>query len=113
MPVYQYACKNCHASLEIKQSFKDDALTRCPTCNQETLYRVIQPAGVVFKGSGWYVNDSKAKNPAAPATTDATAKPAEGTASPTTDTPAKSAESTPVTPAPVAETTKAPAPAAV
>ncbi len=45
----------------------DDPLRDCPTCGGE-VRRVINQVGVVFKGSGFYVTDTKSKNPAAPAT---------------------------------------------
>src|SRR5438094_813187 len=60
MPIYTYECENCGERFEAKQSFNDAALTICPTCEGK-LYRVIQPAGIVFKGSGFYVTDSKGK----------------------------------------------------
>jgi|GEM_PF-695244 len=60
MPMYQYRCRECGHELEARQSFHDDPLTECPNCGAETgLFRVIQAAGVVFKGSGFYINDSK------------------------------------------------------
>lgn len=59
MPTYVYACKECEHKFEIFQSFSDRTLRTCPNCGQKALARVIFPAGVVFKGSGFYVNDSK------------------------------------------------------
>jgi putative FmdB family regulatory protein len=61
MPTYEYLCDNCGYNFETKQSFKDEPLTLCPNCNQNALHRVPQAAGVVFKGSGWYITDSKGK----------------------------------------------------
>jgi putative FmdB family regulatory protein len=59
MPTYVYACKSCGKQFEKFQSFKEDPLTIC-ICGQEgQVRRVIQAAGVVFKGSGWYINDSR------------------------------------------------------
>ncbi|MFV0533976.1 MAG: FmdB family zinc ribbon protein [Cumulibacter sp.] len=58
MPTYQYACKNCGQQLEVVQSFSDDALTTCPEC-QGALRKVWGSVGVVFKGSGFYRNDSR------------------------------------------------------
>ena len=60
MPVYTYECEHCGERFEAKQSFNDSPLTICPTCEGK-LHRVIQPAGIVFKGSGFYVNDSRSK----------------------------------------------------
>ena len=60
MPTYVYACDSCGKQFEQFQSFKDEPLTVCPSCQTEgKVRRVIQPAGVVFKGSGWYINDSR------------------------------------------------------
>ena len=66
MPLYTYRCKECEYEFEIRQSFSDDPLTECPTCGQHALRKVINQVGVVFKGKGFYVNDSKSNNPAAP-----------------------------------------------
>ena len=61
MPVYTYRRED-GSTFDIKQKFSDDALTQCPTTGQPVV-RLIQNAGIVFKGSGFYVNDSKgAKN---------------------------------------------------
>lgn len=58
MPTYQYACKQCGEGLEVQQSFTDDALTECPSCGG-VLRKVFNAVGVVFKGSGFYRNDSR------------------------------------------------------
>jgi putative FmdB family regulatory protein len=58
MPTYQYLCRDCGHSFEHFQRFSEDALTDCPTCDG-SVQRVIQNVGVVFKGSGWYVTDSR------------------------------------------------------
>ncbi|WP_209693155.1 FmdB family zinc ribbon protein [Kribbella aluminosa] len=58
MPTYQYQCTDCGESLEARQSFTDDALTVCPNC-QGNLRKVFNAVGVVFKGSGFYRNDSR------------------------------------------------------
>ena len=60
MPIYTYECEECGARFEARQSFNDAPLTLCPTCEGK-IHRVIQPVGVVFKGSGFYVNDSRSK----------------------------------------------------
>lgn len=59
MPTYQYQCTECGEALEAQQSFTDDALTVCPVC-QGRLRKVFNAVGVVFKGSGFYRNDSRA-----------------------------------------------------
>ncbi|WP_153506451.1 FmdB family zinc ribbon protein [Cumulibacter manganitolerans] len=58
MPTYQYACKTCGHHFEIVQSFSDSSLTECPECHGE-LRKVFNSVGVVFKGSGFYRNDSR------------------------------------------------------
>ena len=59
MPTYQYQCTECGEALEVQQSFSDDALTVCPVC-EGRLRKVFNAVGVVFKGSGFYRNDSRA-----------------------------------------------------
>lgn len=63
MPTYQYQCTECGHALEVHQSFTDDALTMCPEC-EGRLRKVFNAVGVVFKGSGFYATDSRAKQTA-------------------------------------------------
>ena len=71
MPTYQYACTACHERLEAVQSFSDPALTECPACGG-ALRKVFSAVGVVFKGSGFYRNDSReTKSTSDPAATPA------------------------------------------
>jgi putative FmdB family regulatory protein len=58
MPTYHYQCRDCGHSFDQFQKFSEDPLTVCPSCGG-TVHRVIQNVGVVFKGSGWYINDSR------------------------------------------------------
>ncbi|WP_035924768.1 FmdB family zinc ribbon protein [Kocuria rosea] len=58
MPVYAYACKDCGHAFDIRQSFSEDALTVCPECDGG-LRKKFNTVGVVFKGSGFYRNDSR------------------------------------------------------
>ena len=58
MPTYQYQCTECGSALEVIQSFTDDSLTECPECAGQ-LRKVFNAVGVVFKGSGFYRNDSR------------------------------------------------------
>ena len=64
MPTYQYRCADCGHFFEIVQSFSDDSLTECPECTG-TLRKVFNAVGVVFKGSGFYKNDSRGKSSSA------------------------------------------------
>jgi putative FmdB family regulatory protein len=58
VPTYQYACTECGHGFEQFQSFSDEALTECPTCGGR-LRKVFNSVGIVFKGSGFYRNDSR------------------------------------------------------
>jgi putative FmdB family regulatory protein len=67
VPTYQYACTDCGHELEAVQSFSDDALTTCPECGGG-LRKLFGNVGVVFKGSGFYRNDSRSSKSAASGT---------------------------------------------
>ena len=56
MPRYDYRCTECGHEFEVKQSFSDEPVALCPLCDVESR-RVIHSVPVVFKGSGFYVND--------------------------------------------------------
>ena len=56
MPRYDYECQECQHRFELKQSFSAEPVAECPVCNNKAR-RVIHSVPVVFKGSGWYVND--------------------------------------------------------
>ena len=58
MPTYEYACKSCGEHLEVVQSFKDEALVKCPACGGP-LRKVFGSIGIAFKGSGFYRTDSR------------------------------------------------------
>lgn len=58
MPTYQYACTECGDQLEVVQRFTDDPLKVCSACGGR-LRKVFSPVGIVFKGSGFYRNDSR------------------------------------------------------
>ncbi len=60
MPTYEYRCDKCGQQFEVVQSFKDRPLRRHPSCGGG-LVKVFHPRGVVFKGSGFYVTDSRPK----------------------------------------------------
>src|SRR5512145_2037395 len=59
MPIYTYRCENCGVQFERHQSFSDEPLKRCPECSKNSLRKVLTPAGIIFKGSGWYATDHK------------------------------------------------------
>ncbi|MCV7041154.1 FmdB family transcriptional regulator [Mycolicibacterium moriokaense] len=58
MPTYSYACTECGDRFDQVQAFSDDALTTCLKCNGR-LRKLFGNVGVVFKGSGFYRNDSR------------------------------------------------------
>jgi len=58
MPTYVYKCEECNYHFEQLQKFSDKPLKSCPRCKGK-VKRVIHPTGIVFKGSGWYINDSR------------------------------------------------------
>lgn len=58
MPTYEYECTSCGQHIEVFQRFTEDALTTCGACGGK-LRKVFHPAGIVFKGSGFYVTDSR------------------------------------------------------
>ncbi|NJM07439.1 zinc ribbon domain-containing protein [Candidatus Gracilibacteria bacterium] len=84
MPTYVYACDACGKQFEQFQSFKDEPLKVCRCGEEGKVRRVFQPAGIVFKGSGWYVNDSRGSS-----STSATNSSSSETASTNSETAAK------------------------
>lgn len=94
MPTYDYQCRNCGNTTEVIHSMLEEGPTTCEVCGGP-LRRVLYPAGIIFKGSGFYKTDSRSsssstigssstKESAKPAsTTDgAGASPGSGSASP-------------------------------
>jgi putative FmdB family regulatory protein len=61
VPTYAYRCTVCGNEFEVKQSFSDDALTVCSECGG-SLRKLFNSVGVVFKGSGFYRNDSRSSS---------------------------------------------------
>ncbi|NNM66674.1 MAG: zinc ribbon domain-containing protein [Spirochaetales bacterium] len=59
MPTYDYACLSCGHEFEAFQSMKDEPLHECPQCHGQVKRKVGGGAGIIFKGSGFYINDSK------------------------------------------------------
>ena len=58
MPTYAYRCSACAHEFEVVQKFSEEPLKFCPECDSP-IRRIIFPVGIVFKGSGWYINDSR------------------------------------------------------
>jgi len=62
MPTYDYICAKCGHELEVFQSMKDAPLTKCPACKKAGLKRKVGGgAGLIFKGTGFYITDYKKK----------------------------------------------------
>ena len=58
MPTYDYQCRQCGRTTEVIHSMLEDGPTTCEHCGGQ-LRRVFHPAGIIFKGSGFYRNDSR------------------------------------------------------
>lgn len=88
MPVYVYRNQVTGETFELEQRITDDALTVDPTTG-DPVRRVIQPVGIAFKGSGFYVNDSRgaarSASPAPSESKDSGAAPATPAASSAAD----------------------------
>jgi putative FmdB family regulatory protein len=101
VPIYGYRCQACGHEFEVIQRMSDPAGAACPACGGDGS-RLFFPAGIVFKGSGFYKTDSRATSTAA--TGNGTAKPASDGAGSTPAPPAKEASpaagATPASPAP-------------
>lgn len=91
MPTYEYACINCGHRFDVRQSFNDDPISDCPKCGA-SVRRVLYPAGVIFKGSGWYATDNR-KGSASHSSSTTTADTSSNSSSEATAAPAKSATS--------------------
>lgn len=97
MPTYEYQCEKCKKTFELFQSMKDSALTTCPKehCRQKTwgkgkVKRLLGAgAGIIFKGSGFYITDYRSKSYKEAAKKDSSS----GNASATESKPSKPAES--------------------
>jgi putative FmdB family regulatory protein len=61
MPTYEYACTECGNRVEVFRRLDEEPMTVCERCGG-TLRKVFHPAGIVFKGSGFYATDSRAKS---------------------------------------------------
>jgi putative FmdB family regulatory protein len=62
MPLYEYECEGCGVRFERRQHMEDEPVKVCPECGGR-VHRLIQPVGIIFKGSGFYVTDNRSKSP--------------------------------------------------
>ncbi len=93
MPTYSYACTDCGDRFDAVQAFSDDALTTCDKCNGR-LRKLFGNVGVVFKGSGFYRNDSRESAKASSSASNGSSNgSSDSSASSTSDKPAKAEKS--------------------
>ncbi|WP_098020241.1 FmdB family zinc ribbon protein [Streptomyces sp. b62] len=92
MPTYQYQCTECGEGLEAVQKFTDDALTVCPSCDGR-LKKVFSAVGIVFKGSGFYRNDSRGSSSSSTPASTASKSTDSGSSSSSTGSDTKSSAS--------------------
>jgi len=59
MPTYEYECASCGKTFDVFQSMSDAPLTVCPSCGKKIKRRINGGSGIIFKGSGFYKNDSR------------------------------------------------------
>lgn len=59
MPIYEFACQDCGHEFEKIQSFSDSSTPTCPNCQGRHVQRRLSAPAIHFKGSGWYITDSK------------------------------------------------------
>lgn len=68
MPLYEYQCKSCDKTFELRQKFSDPPASECPTCGGQ-VEKLISQSGFALKGGGWYgdgYSNSKSAAPACP-----------------------------------------------
>lgn len=74
MPIYEYECQSCHKHVEVLQKISDPPLTSCDEC-KGSLHRIVSASGLIFKGSGFYINDYARKKQDGPPETKTKKKP--------------------------------------
>lgn len=91
MPTYGYRCPKCALEFDVWQRMTDEPVASCPQCG-ETARRLFFPAGIVFKGSGFYKTDSRKASAASESTTPKTS-PSSGSSPKSGDSGSKAASS--------------------
>ena len=92
MPLYEYQCQDCGVRFERRQHINDEPVKICPECGGN-VRRLIQPVGIIFKGSGFYVTDNRAKSSTAVPGNTKKPKDSEKSASSSSETSTSSSES--------------------
>jgi putative FmdB family regulatory protein len=100
MPTYEYECRSCGSGFEVFQSMSDAPLTVCPSCGKDVRRKIQGGTGIIFKGSGFYKNDSRK------------AGSASGGESSSGDSASKSDSASKAAPAAASASSSSPAPAA-
>lgn len=85
MPIYEYECNACGERFEKMQPITAQPLTECLNCGKGPIRRVFHPVGVIFKGSGWYINDSRKSNATGSSESKSTSDGGAGTAGTSSD----------------------------
>ncbi len=62
MPTYEYECQKCRKRFDLFQGIKDEPIKRCPKCKGKVKRLVGTGAGLIFKGSGFYLTDYRSRN---------------------------------------------------
>lgn len=64
MPTYEYYCLSCGFEFEEFQSIASEPISKCPKCDQRVERKISGGAGMIFKGTGFYITDYKKANAA-------------------------------------------------
>ena len=62
MPIYEYKCTDCGHEMEAIQKIGDKPLVMCPSCDRESLKKLVSASSFRLKGGGWYETDFKKDN---------------------------------------------------
>jgi putative FmdB family regulatory protein len=92
MPLYDYRCRKCGHTVEIRHGFDDVYDDVCSACG-DPMSRVFNPAPIVFRGSGFYINDSRSKSGSGAPSAPADSKPAATESKPADASPSESQKS--------------------
>ena len=91
MPTYDYQCRSCGHTIEVIHSMKEEGPTACERCGGQ-LRRVFFPAGIIFKGSGFYKTDSRSSSASSSSTSSSSAAESSSESSSPTSKPASSGD---------------------
>lgn len=92
MPLYEYECNACGIRFERKQHFTDDPVRTCPECGG-AVHRLLQPVGIVFKGSGFYATDHRKGTSSSTSSSSSSSSKSSAAKSTPKESPAKSGSS--------------------